>query len=394
MLPFYISVYSAVIACIYFLLPLYLKGSLHFTGGQIGVLYAVLSLNAILVSFPVGVIGDRYPARILTRVGLAATAASLWGLALVGSFWPFLAVFLAFGLSSQLFRLSLDTLLFKEDHGDAPRRLGHYNAMRMGGMMVGALLGGAAYYWLDFTATLKLFSVGLLLLIAPTVWLPLTRGVRTPLFEYGRDFLAPPVLFFATWLFLFTLHWGAEATSLSLFLEHNLGLSPLGVGAYMAGEFGVVALTAYLYGRFLGRAPEAPHLSGPGPDFFRRRAYHDDLPGPALVLCLAGGARVRRRPHPHGDLHHHHPAVSRRPHRRQRLPHLSDHHPGGLRRLPDLRPPGRGLRVPGAAHHLRRHQPGPPAPGLRRFKRGRLKLWGESECTGALASTRPGQLRQ
>ncbi|MDP2045480.1 MAG: MFS transporter, partial [Deltaproteobacteria bacterium] len=144
MLPFYISVYSAVIACIYFLLPLYLKGSLHFTGGQIGVLYAVLSLNAILVSFPVGVIGDRYPARILTRVGLAATAASLWGLAVVGSFWPFLAVFWGFGLSSQLFRLSLDTLLFKEEHGDTPRRLGHYNAMRMGGMMVGALLGGAA----------------------------------------------------------------------------------------------------------------------------------------------------------------------------------------------------------------------------------------------------------
>jgi len=250
LLPFYISVYSAVIACIYFLLPLYLKGSLQFTGGQIGVLYAVLSLNAILVSFPVGVIGDRYPARILTRVGLAATAASLWGLSLVGSFWPFLAVFLAFGLSSQLFRLSLDTLLFKEDHGDAPRRLGHYNAMRMGGMMVGALLGGATYYWLDFNATLRLFSFALLLLIAPTVWLPLTRGVRTPLFEYGRDFLAPQVLFFATWLFLFTLHWGAEATSLSLFLEKNLGLSPLGVGAYMAGEFGIVALTAYLYGRF------------------------------------------------------------------------------------------------------------------------------------------------
>ena len=248
-LPFYISVYSAVISCIYFLLPLYLKGNLHFSGGQIGVLYAVLSLNAILVSFPVGVIGDRYPARILTRMGLAATAASLWGLALVGSFWSFLAVFWGFGISIQLFRLSLDTLLFKEDHADAPRRLGQYNAMRMGGMLVGVLLGGAAYYWLDFTITLKLFSLGVLLLIAPTVRLPVTRAVRTSLFDYGRDFLAAPVLFFVTWLFLFTLHWGAEATSLSLFLEHNLGLSPLGVGTYMAGEFAVVALTAYLYGR-------------------------------------------------------------------------------------------------------------------------------------------------
>jgi MFS family permease len=249
-LSFYIGVYSAVISCIYFLLPLYLKGNLLFTGSQIGLLYAVLSLNAILISFPVGVIGDRYPARILTRVGLAATAASLWGLALVGSFWPFLAVFWGFGLSLQLFRLSLDTLLFKEEHGDTPRRLGQYNAMRMGGMLVGVLLGGAAYYWLSFSVTLKLFGLGLLLLLGPTVRLPLTQGVRTTLFDYGRDFLVAPVLFFVTWLFLFTLHWGAEATSLALFLEHNLGLSPLGVGTYMAGEFGVVAITAYLYGRF------------------------------------------------------------------------------------------------------------------------------------------------
>jgi MFS family permease len=253
LLPFYISVYSAVVACVYFLLPLYLKGSLHFTGVQIGLVYAVLSLNAILVSFPVGVMGDRYPARILSRVGLAAMAVSLWGLGMVGSFWPFLAVFWGFGLSIQLYRLSLDTLLFKEDPVDVPRRLGHYNAMRMGGMMVGVLLGGAAYYWLDFVTTLKLFSVGLLLLLGPTLRLPLTRGVSTSLFEYGRDFLTRPVLFFVTWLFLFTLHWGAEATSLSLFLEHNLGLSPLGVGAYMAGEFAVVALTAYLYGRFWAR---------------------------------------------------------------------------------------------------------------------------------------------
>ena len=121
MLPFYISVYSAVVACIYFLLPLYMQGSLHFTGAQIGLVYAILSLNAILVSFPVGVIGDRYPARILTRVGLAAMALSLWGLAAVGSFWTFLGVFWGFGLSIQLFRLSLDTLLFKEDRGVSPR---------------------------------------------------------------------------------------------------------------------------------------------------------------------------------------------------------------------------------------------------------------------------------
>ena len=364
MLPFYISVYSAVISCIYFLLPLYLKGNLHFSGAQIGLLYAVLSLNAILVSFPVGVIGDRYPARILTRVGLAATAASLWGLALVGSFWPFLAVFWGFGMSIQLFRLSLDTLLFKEDHANAPRRLGQYNAMRMGGMLVGVLLGGAAYYWLDFIITLKLFSLGVLLLIAPTVRLPLTRGVRTALFDYGRDFLAAPVLFFVTWLFLFTLHWGAEATSLSLFLEHNLGLSPLGVGAYMAGEFGVVALTAYIYGRFwAGRLKPLTFLalalvfSGTG---------HICMTYPYLAWSFAW-----RAVHGFGDgliLMETYTTITRlfhvEPHRRQRQPYFAHYHHGGLCRFPNLRSPGRGLRLPDAADYLRCHQPGPVAVSL------------------------------
>ncbi|MDD5640470.1 MAG: hypothetical protein PHX53_02390, partial [Syntrophales bacterium] len=80
--------------------------------------------------------------------------------------------------------------------------------------------------------------------------LPRSPGVRTSLLQYGRDFLSKPVLFFVAWLFLFTLHWGAEATSLALFLKNNLSLSTRGIGCYMAGEFAVVGLTAYAYGRF------------------------------------------------------------------------------------------------------------------------------------------------
>ncbi len=249
-LPFFIGAYSVISSSIYFFLPLYLKDSLNFTGSQIGLLYAVLSLNAILVSFPVGVTADRYPARILTRVGLLATALCLWILPEVSRFWPFLLVFWGFGLSLQLFRQSLDILLFKEDRPDLFRVFGHYNAWRMGGMMFGALAGGILLYSLDFPLTLKLLALGVLALLVPTVRLPRSPGVRTPLLQYGRDFITGPVLFFAAWLFLFTLHWGAEATSLGLFLQHNLGLNPRGIGVYMAGEFAVVGLTAYAYGRF------------------------------------------------------------------------------------------------------------------------------------------------
>ncbi|MDI6854122.1 MAG: MFS transporter [Deltaproteobacteria bacterium] len=261
MLYFFIGSYSAIIACLYYFLPLYLKGTLNFSGGQIGLLYGVLSLNSVLVAFPVGVTGDRYPARILTRLGLLGTAASLLLLGRAAHFWPFLAVFWTFGLSLQLFRQSLDIMLFKDNPGNQVMRFGNYNFWRMGGMTSGIIAGGVLLTFLAFPETLNLWALFLLLLLLATLRLPLTRGVSTPLRQYGEDFLNRQVLFFSAWLFLFTMHWGAEGTSLSLFLQTALGLSPMGMGLYMSGEFMVVALTAYCYGRFWdGRWPPLTFL--------------------------------------------------------------------------------------------------------------------------------------
>ena len=251
LLSFLISIHAVVISALYFFLPIYLAGTLSFSGAQIGLLYGVLGLNSLLAAFPVGVVGDRYPARILTRLGLVGTAANLWGLAHAERFWPFFLLFFGFGLSLQLYRQSLDIMLFKEgDLRGNTRRFGTYNAWRMGGMAAGILLGGISLYFLNYPKTLQLLAALLLLILALTWRLPLTRGQRSPLLQYGRDFLSGPVLFFVVWLFLFTMHWGAEGTSLGLFLKKNLGLGPLGLGIYMAGEFSIVALTAYLYGRF------------------------------------------------------------------------------------------------------------------------------------------------
>jgi MFS family permease len=251
LLSFLISIHAVVIAALYFFLPIYLQGSLSFSGAQIGLLYGVLGLNSLIAAFPVGVVGDRHPARILTRLGLLGIALSLWGLARAERFWPFLLVFFAFGLSLQLYRQSLDIMLFKDNRAaNSTRRFGAYNAWRMGGMTAGILLGGIALSFLDYPQTFRLLGALLFVLLALTWRLPLTRGQKIHLGQYGRDFLSGPVLFFVAWLFLFTMHWGAEGTSLGLFLKKNLGLGPLGVGLYLAGEFSVVALTAYLYGRF------------------------------------------------------------------------------------------------------------------------------------------------
>jgi MFS family permease len=251
LLSFFISTHAVVIAALYFFLPIYLSGSLAFSGAQIGLLYALLGLNSLLAAFPVGVVGDRYPARILTRLGLVGTVANLWGLAYAKRFWPFFLLFFGFGLSLQLYRQSLDIMLFKEnDVADNTRRFGVYNAWRMGGMAIGILLGGISLYFLDYPKTFQLLAALLLPILAITWRLPLTRGQQSPILQYGRDFLSGPVLFFATWLFLFTLHWGAEGTSMGLFLQNDLDLGSLGVGLYLAGEFTVIALTVYFYGRY------------------------------------------------------------------------------------------------------------------------------------------------
>ncbi len=308
LLNFFIGAYALIIAALYFFLPLYLKGALGFSGAQIGLLYAVLSLTALMVSFPVGVTGDRYPARVLTQLGLSATAATLWGLAAAQRFWPFLLVFWLFGLSLQLFRQSLDILLFKDNPDGNSRRFGHFNAWRMGGMTAGILLGGALLYAFSFPAMFRLLGLGLAALLPLTLWLPRLRGRRSPLSQYGRDFASRPVLFFAAWLFLFTLHWGAEGTSLGLFLQTRLGLTPLGMGLYLAGEFAIVALSAYTYGRFLeGRLPPLAFLvlglatSGLGHIFmtypslawsFAWRAVHGVGDGLILMLTYSTIAKL------------------------------------------------------------------------------------------------------
>ncbi len=258
----FIGAYALIIAALYFFLPLHLKEALGFSGAQIGLLYALLSLTSLAVSFPVGVTGDRYPARCLTQLGLPGTAATLWGLAEVQRFWPFLLVFWFFGFSLQLFRQSLDILLFKDNPEGDHLRFGRYNAWRMGGMTAGILLGGALLWAFSFPVLFRLLGVGLLCLLPLTWRLPQTRGQRSHWRQYGRDFATRPVLFFAAWLFLFTLHWGAEGTSLGLFLKTRLHLTPMGMGLYLAGEFAVVAFSAYIYGRFLvGRLPPLAFLS-------------------------------------------------------------------------------------------------------------------------------------
>jgi len=245
-LPAFLSCgYSFLVALTNFFLPLFLKDHLRFSGAGIGILYGALSITGIVFTFPVGFINDRLTPRTLILWALVLTAVSSWGQGTVTRFLPFFGVFLLFGVATNIFRISLDALLFKSGREVKQGfRYGLFNCMRMVGFTLGALCAGFSLSSLDFPLTLKGLAFLALILVLVYPLLPSIPGRRWELFDYRHDFLKRRVIVFSLWLFFFSLHWGAEATSYGLFLRHNLNLSLIGIGCYMAGEFFTVAVSA------------------------------------------------------------------------------------------------------------------------------------------------------
>jgi MFS family permease len=241
--------YSFLVALTNFFLPIFLKDHLKFSGVKIGILYGVLSVTGIIVTFPVGFFNDLFTPRTLILLALILTALSSWGQGTVTHFLPFFFAFLLFGVAMNIFRISLDALLFKS--GRKARqgfRYGLFNCMRMVGSTLGALFAGYFLFSLDFPLTLKGQASLALALTLVYPLLPITPGKRWELFNYRQDFFKRQVIVFSLWLFFFSLHWGAEATSFGLFLRYNLNLSLIEIGYYMAGEFFAVALSALFFG--------------------------------------------------------------------------------------------------------------------------------------------------
>ncbi len=301
--------YGFLSSLTYFFLPLFLKGYLAFSGSKIGVLYAGLSITGLFVTFPIGFLNDLFTPRTLILLSLVTTSIALWGQAVITTFIPFFLVVLLFGISNNFFRVSLDALLFKlEKVENQITRYGLYNGMRMVGFSVGAVFAGHSLLALDFPFTLRILSILSLVLMFCYPFLPAIPGKRWQLFNYRQDFFKKEVMVFSLWLFFFTLHWGAESTCISLFLQTNLKLSTIAMGYYMAAEFMAVALTSYCCGRILDRgvnvttvlyagliASGLGHLLMTYPQFYVSlfwRIIHGIGDGAVIVVMYAGIGRL------------------------------------------------------------------------------------------------------
>jgi MFS family permease len=233
-----------------FFMPVFLKESLGFSGATIGLLYAALCVTSLVSAVPAGLCNDRMGSRWLVAAALALAAASVAGLAWFRSLWLYLPLYVFYGLATNVFRISVDSL-FLRDEGD-PGRFGLYAGTRLAGIGAGTLASGLVLARLGFPETLLLLAAltAALCLVCPV--LPRGGGCASKLSGYGEEFLGrPAALFFALWLFLYTAHWGAEFTSYGLFLRTDLGLGLASMGYFMTAQFAVVAAAAWWAGRLL-----------------------------------------------------------------------------------------------------------------------------------------------
>lgn len=241
--------FQFITAATSFYLPVFMRQSLNFSGTEIGLLYALSSIAGVLAALPAGLSNDRLSSRSLIVLALTVQAICLALMGRLALFPIFAVVFFLWALSTNLYKVSLDVQVMKtESEAGLTQRVYLYQALRFSGLAAGVIPAGYFLASYDFSATLTGIGLIVLGLAAYALTLPPTPVKTARLADYAADLGRPTVLAFAFWLFLFSLHWGAEGTCYGLFLKTDLGLSLPQMGAYFACEYASLGvLFVYLF---------------------------------------------------------------------------------------------------------------------------------------------------
>lgn len=235
-----------------FLLPIYLKDTLGFSGAQIGAIFSLQALAGMLAVLPTGLGNDKISSRTLVITALVLLATGFFLMGRVQAFVLFAAVAFLYHIANHVFRMSLDSQVLKTDFGNnTGLRIGNYQAFRFAGFGIGAVLSGYLIKAFDYPTTMAIFAFVCLALIIPAYALPSTQMGKVRLSDYKADFFNPRMLMIMIWLLLFGSHWGAEFTCYALFIKKELGLPIEMVGWYMSGEFVAIFIVALYVGRRL-----------------------------------------------------------------------------------------------------------------------------------------------
>lgn len=237
---------------VYFLIPVHLA-DVGLTGYEIGVLTALYVGMSLVVSFPTGFINDRWTVKATLVLGIIMFTTFLLGISLVTSFLLFIPLFVIGGLGIHIEEASIRTITYKTKmKRKEGEKLGFYRLVHLTGSSLGLLIGGAIIFLFDFSLGLAIMGIIYLLSLALTSFKThMHHTIR--LIDYGHDIMSKGILPVVAVLFLYSLHWGAEATSYGLFLANNLGLDIFMSAMYIAFSLPALGAVCYFFGMRVDR---------------------------------------------------------------------------------------------------------------------------------------------
>lgn len=241
--------YRFMVGATFFYLALFLMGA-GFSGFESGVLLSLLTIAMIFASFPAGMLNDRFGTSKPLMLGFLLAAVFYAGLAFFSGFPALALLFFIGGLGLNMVGVSINNIIFKSGFDRHTGTLfGRLGLWSYSGYAAGLLFGGLLLSLLGFKTVFLLSAALALLLSAASAFVGSESRDRFSVSEYKHDIFRTEVLIFIAVLFLYTLHWGAEATSYAPFLGSVLGLDLVGSGVYMAIPVVFLAFSAFIAGR-------------------------------------------------------------------------------------------------------------------------------------------------
>jgi MFS family permease len=231
-----------------FALPVYLS-SVGLSGYQIGILVSLYAVASIFVTFPTGVINDRWTIRLTMIAGFLMLSVYFLGLGLFDGFLIFLPLFLIGGLGNNLGDISLRTLAFKTKMEKREgRKFGTFSFVRILSMASGLFIGGTLTFLVGFRLGFGIIAL-ISLLVIPFISFKTTARYEAKLGQYRKDVLNKRVIFIGLIMFLFALHWGSERTAFGLFLKKDLGLDMFSFGLFTGLALPFFGIASLYFGR-------------------------------------------------------------------------------------------------------------------------------------------------
>ena len=244
-----IGILSFVMHSLHFYIPIYLK-DIGLTGFQIGILFSLFSIAALITIFEAGIFADRFTSRHMIIVGLIIMGASYVVFSFTKSFWLLILLFFLIGIAKNTNGIAFDSFTLKKVHKKKKgKEFGWYAMAKSLPGVAGYIVGGLLLTIISFKMFILLVGIILLGLIFLTHLIPKTKKTKEKISTYLQDFKKPRVWIFLSFIFLFTLHWGVENVAYGLYLKEHLFLSFTQMGFFIGIPIIFLSLTTLFVGK-------------------------------------------------------------------------------------------------------------------------------------------------